>query len=106
MTLSGSSICLFLIAGFVYESTSPESALIYGSLMIYCIIEIVLIEVHRRYLDRLRFARNDLLKDRLIMQEYNIILQKRQLERQLEMERCIKLLEQKQRTSLLIKETN
>ena len=103
MPLSGSSICLFLIAGFVYETTDRSSALVYGSLIFYCTMEIVLIEIHRRYLDRLRFARNDLLKDRLIMKEYSSILQKRQHERQLEMERYKKLLAQQ---SLLLKQTN
>ena len=47
----------------------------------YCILEILLVETHIRYMDSLQFARHSILKDRLILKEYNEILLKRQMER-------------------------
>ena len=55
-------------------------AYLYGALLLFttCGLSLALISAHMRYIDRVQYAKNDLLRDQQILQRYREYLQRKE----------------------------
>ena len=67
ITLAGSFMSISINVALVTFKSAESSSIMQMVTFPYCILEILLVKTHIRYMDSLQFARHSILKDRLIL---------------------------------------